>query len=94
MYNASYRIIWIIMTSATQKKGGQDYGDSQYNKQTVKKKIQKDDYFSMDDPYDLSERFLNLKHALKYIENPKIRGLEKNYFDLKGELKKEQENTS
>ena len=48
----------------------------------------------MDDPYDLSERFLNLKDALKYIENPKIRGLEKNYFDLKGELKKEQENTS
>ena len=42
----------------------------------------------MDDPYDLSERFLNLSNALKFIENPTIRKLEKNYFDLKNDLKK------
>ena len=48
------------MTTNTRKKSAQDYADSLNFKQTIKKIKSHQEYYALDDPYDLSERFSNL----------------------------------
>jgi hypothetical protein len=66
-------------------------GQDSLMKITSKKQIPKHNYFTLDEPYDLAERFRNMENALKFIENPTIRKLEKDYFELKNDIKKEQD---
>ena len=74
------------------KKGSLDLSENMVK--TRRQREDNDSFSIMEEPYDLSEKFRNMENALKFIENPKIKELEKNYFDLKGQLKKEQESNS